>query len=77
MANRLNHLEQRGLIRRRPDPKDARSIRVRLTPEGRRQVERALKDLVVREDARLGGLDADPRSTLAALLKVVVAPVDS
>ena len=77
MTNRLNHLEQRGLIRRRPDPKDARSIRVRLTAEGRRQVERALKDLVVREDALLGGLDADQRSTLAALLKVVVAPLDS
>jgi hypothetical protein len=40
-------------------------------------VERALRDLVVREDARLGGLDADQRSTLAALLKVVVAPLDS
>ena len=24
MTNRLNHLEQRGLIRRTPDPKDAR-----------------------------------------------------
>jgi DNA-binding MarR family transcriptional regulator len=77
MTNRLNHLEQRGLIRRRPDPKDARSIRVRLTPEGRRQVERALKDLVVREDALLGGLDHEQRSTLASLLKIVVAPLDS
>jgi DNA-binding MarR family transcriptional regulator len=77
MTNRLNHLEQRGLIRRRPDPKDARSVRVRLTAEGRRRVEKALKDLVVREDALLGGLDGGQRSTLASLLKVVVAPLDS
>src|ERR1700685_2570976 len=34
MTNRLNHLEQRGLVRRRPDPRDARSVRIRLTPEG-------------------------------------------
>src|ERR1700685_4214124 len=34
MTNRINHLEQRGLVRRKPDPKDARSVRVRLTPEG-------------------------------------------
>jgi DNA-binding MarR family transcriptional regulator len=77
MTNRLNHLEQRGLIRRRPDPKDARSIRVRLTAEGRRRVDRALQDLVVREDALLVGLDRQQRSTLASLLKIVVAPLDS
>jgi DNA-binding MarR family transcriptional regulator len=77
MTNRLNHLEQRGLVRRAPDPKDARSVRVRLTADGRRKVERALKDLVVREDALLGGLDRDQRSVLASLLKIVVAPFDS
>lgn len=77
MTNRLNHLEKRGLVRRTPDPKDARSVRIRLTADGRRRVDGALKDLVVREDALLGGLDADQRSELATLLKVVVAPFDS
>jgi DNA-binding MarR family transcriptional regulator len=77
MTNRLNHLEQRGLVRRQPDPKDARSIRVRLTAAGRRSVDHALQDLVVREDALLSGLDADQRSDLANLLKVVVAPFDA
>jgi DNA-binding MarR family transcriptional regulator len=77
MTNRLNHLEQRGLVRRQPDPKDARSIRVRLTAAGRRSVDDALQDLVVREDALLSGLDADQRSDLANLLKVVVAPFDA
>jgi DNA-binding MarR family transcriptional regulator len=77
MTNRLNHLEQRGLVRRKPDPRDARSVRVRLTAEGRKTVDSALKDLVVREDALLGSLDDDQRSILATLLKIVVAPFDS
>jgi DNA-binding MarR family transcriptional regulator len=77
MTNRLNHLEQRGLVRRKPDPKDARSIRVRLTAAGRRNVDQALKDLVTREDALLRGLDAAQRSDLATLLAVVVAPFDA
>lgn len=77
MTNRLNHLEQRGLVRRRPDPKDARSVRVRLTATGRRRVDGALEDLVVREDALLGSLDDGQRSDLASLLKIVVAPFDS
>jgi DNA-binding MarR family transcriptional regulator len=77
MTNRLNHLEHRGLVRRRPDSKDARSVRVRLTAAGRRKVDAALEDLVVREDALLGSLDAGQRSDLATLLKIVVAPLDS
>lgn len=77
MTNRLNHLEKRGLVRRRPDAKDARSVRIRLTADGRRRVDGALKDLVLREDALLGGLDADQRSELATLLRVIVAPFDS
>jgi DNA-binding MarR family transcriptional regulator len=77
MTNRLNHLERRGLVRRKVDLDDARSMRVRLTAKGRRRVEGALKDLVVREDALLGGLTDRQRSTLASLLKIVVAPLDS
>jgi DNA-binding MarR family transcriptional regulator len=77
MTNRLNHLEQRGLVRRKPDPKDARSVRVWLTADGRRRVEAALKDLVIREDALLGSLNDEERSVLATLLKSVVAPLES
>jgi DNA-binding MarR family transcriptional regulator len=77
MTNRLNHLEQRGLVRRRRDPRDARSVRVRLTADGRRRVDNALTDLVVKEDALLSGLSEEKRSVLANLLKIVVAPFDS
>ena len=76
MTNRLDHLEARRLVRRRPDPDDARSVRVELTPAGRRRVEAALEDLVAREDGILAGLDGTERATLAALLRRVVAPFD-
>jgi len=77
MTNRIDHLEQRGLVRRRPDPTDARSVRVQLTAAGRRRVDGALQDLVQREDAILGALDPTERATLAGLLRRVVAPFDA
>lgn len=77
MTNRIDHLEQRGLVRRRPAPDDARSVRVQLTPAGRRRVDAALQDLVQREHAILGALDTKERTTLAGLLRRVVAPFDA
>ena len=37
----------------------------------------ALRDLVAREDALLGTLDTTQRTTLAGLLRQVVAPLDA
>jgi DNA-binding MarR family transcriptional regulator len=36
MTNRLDRLEQAGLVRRRPDPSDRRGVRVELTRKGER-----------------------------------------
>jgi DNA-binding MarR family transcriptional regulator len=77
MTNRIDRLEQRGLVRRRPDPGDARSVRVLLTAAGRRRVEAAIRDLVQRENAILGTLTAAERTELAGLLRRVVAPFDA
>ena len=77
MTNRLDHLEGRGLVRRRPDATDARSVRVQLTAAGRRRVDSALADLVERERAILGTLDGTEQSALADLLRRVVAPFDA
>ena len=35
MTNRLDRLEQSGLVRRLPDPEDRRGVLIELTPEGR------------------------------------------
>jgi DNA-binding MarR family transcriptional regulator len=77
MTNRLDRLEERGLVRRRPDPADARSVRVQLTAAGRKCVDRALSDLVEREHVILGTLNAGERSILSGLLWRVVAPFDA
>ena len=77
MTNRIDRLEERGLVRRKPDPNDARSVRVQLTATGRRRVDAALTDLVARENSILGSLDESERSALAALLRRVVAPFDA
>ena len=76
MTNRLDHLEQRGLVRRRPDVADARSVRVQITASGKRRVDGALEDLAERENAILSSLDEEERAVLAGLLRRVVAPFD-
>lgn len=76
MTNRLDRLESRGLVRRRPDPADGRGIRVRLTPKGRTRVDRALADLVARESELLAGLRPADRDRLAELLREVLVRIE-
>ncbi len=76
MTNRIDRLEERGLVRRRPASGDARSVRVQITAAGRRRVDAALRDLVERENAILGALDRKERDALAAMLRRVIAPFD-
>lgn len=77
MTNRLDRLESRGLVRRRPDPADGRSVRVRLTARGRAKVDRAVADLLARERELLAGLPAADRDRLAELLREVLLRFES
>lgn len=77
MTNRVDRLETRGLVRRRPDPDDRRGILVRLTTTGKRHVDAAMEDLLAGERALLAGLPATEQATLAALLRALVAPFDN
>lgn len=72
MTNRLDRLEQRDLVRRLPDPRDGRGVRVRLTPAGRARADAALADLLDRERDLLASLTERQRATLADLLRRVV-----
>ena len=76
MTHRLDRLEDRGLVRRRPDPRDRRVVLVRLTARGRERVDAALTDLLERERVLLAGVGRADRRTLAALLRTVLAPFD-
>lgn len=77
MTNRIDRLEARGLVVRRPAPADRRGVLVRLTEPGRTAVDAALADLLDVERALLADLPARERDRLADLLRVLVAPFDA
>lgn len=77
MTNRIDRLERRGLVARRPDPSDRRSVKVSLTPAGGAAVDAAMAALLERESALLANLDDDERASLAGLLRRVLHPLDS
>ncbi|MEV0644450.1 MarR family transcriptional regulator [Phytomonospora sp. NPDC050363] len=61
-----------GLVRREPDPRDGRAVRVALTPEGAVLAEDFYAETCRRVDALSAGLAEDERERLAALLGRVV-----
>lgn len=69
MTNRIDRLEQRGLVCREPVPDDRRGTWVALTAEGRRRVDAAFADLLAEERALLAGLPSGAREDLAASLR--------
>jgi DNA-binding MarR family transcriptional regulator len=76
MTNRVDRLENAGLVQRLPDPQDRRGVHVRLTPRGKERVDAALADLLDRERARLKGLSRSDRETLSSLLRRLVVPFE-
>ncbi|QGW87126.1 MarR family transcriptional regulator [Enterobacter asburiae] len=69
MTNRLNHLEQQGLIRRIADPDDKRSSLVSLTPHGQARIEQALLVHTETQNALLRNLSEAQRAQLESLLR--------
>lgn len=69
MTNRLHRLEQAGLIQRRPDPGDGRGLLVRLTPRGRKLVDKIAPIHMANEQRLLEGLTDQDRSALANQLR--------
>jgi DNA-binding MarR family transcriptional regulator len=77
MTNRIDRLEQTGLVRRHRDPLDKRGVLVELTDRGRGTVDAALSALLSREQELLTGLDDVQQAELATLLRVLLAPFDA
>jgi len=72
MTNRIDHLEERGYVRRTPDLEDRRRIRVALTAAGRELIDTAIEQHVTDLEAHLGFLDADDQAQLTQLLRRIL-----
>jgi DNA-binding MarR family transcriptional regulator len=77
MTNRLDRLEERGLIRRIPNPQDRRSLDIELTGKGLRLVERAVTRHVENEGRMLAGLGARERDQLDRLSRKLLAHLEA
>ena len=69
VAQRLNKLERRGLVRREPDPDDGRGTVIALTEAGRAAIEETLPAHLETEQAILSALSSEERDHLAVLLQ--------
>jgi DNA-binding MarR family transcriptional regulator len=64
VTRRLDTLERRGLVRRRPAGHDRRSIEVELTPEGKRLADTAVEAHTANQRRLLAGLTKQDRAAL-------------
>ena len=72
ITQRLDRLEERGLITRGRSDSDGRAVVVTLTDAGRAALDDALPDHLATERALLAGLSAADRDQLAGLLRRVL-----
>jgi DNA-binding MarR family transcriptional regulator len=73
MTNRLDRLEEAGLIRRRPDPKDRRSLHVELTDRGHKLWLKTVHAQAAKEAAIGAALNERELAQLNHLLRKVLS----
>lgn len=76
MTNRIDRLEERGLVERKTGQNDRRSVIVRLTRAGREAVDEAFQFRLDAARNSLKGLGPDEQQQLADLLRTVVLGSD-
>jgi DNA-binding MarR family transcriptional regulator len=76
MTNRLDRLEERGLVERIPDDADRRRIRVALTPTGRALIDETMDAYTAALQEQLDFLSDDERRTLEASLRLVLTELE-
>ena len=77
MTNRIDQLEKEGLVSRVQNPKDKRSVLVKLTEKGRRIIDDAVTDHVETQTRLVSVIDEHQRDDLNALLKFYLANIPS
>ncbi|MEM6432044.1 MAG: MarR family transcriptional regulator [Deinococcota bacterium] len=70
-TNRIDRLEQRGLVSRQPDPNDRRGYLISLTPEGKTLIDEVVETHLTVEESLLTNLSPDEREQLAELLAIL------
>jgi Transcriptional regulators len=76
MTNRIDHLEQLKLVKRRPDLHDRRALLIELTPEGRALVDSVLVEHLANEQKILQALPLQEQEQLATLLRKLLASIE-
>jgi DNA-binding MarR family transcriptional regulator len=70
MTNRLDRMEEAGLLRRRPDPSDRRGVLVELTQRGRKVIDAAIDaHLALYEELAGGALSQHEQRTFVDLMR--------
>ena len=75
-TNRLDRLQEQGLVSRLPAPTDRRGVLVALTPKGRRLVDRVIESHLENEHRMLEHLNATERRQLGQLLRKLLVNID-
>jgi DNA-binding MarR family transcriptional regulator len=75
MTNRLDRMEEAGLVRRGPDPTDRRGVLVELTPRGRRVIDAAIDAHLALYDQLVSGAltKAEQRTFVEPMRKQTLA----
>jgi len=71
MTTQVRRLEDAGLVTRTVDPGDARAVRIRITPEGMRTLNRVRADRAAAIDPQLARLKPAERQILAEAVNVL------
>ncbi|MEM1447814.1 MAG: MarR family transcriptional regulator [Planctomycetota bacterium] len=69
MTNRIDQLEEAGLVERRENPTDGRSVLIRLTADGLTVIDDALSDHVATQTRLMSGLSDAELTRLDRLLR--------
>lgn len=77
MSLRLERLERKGLVERRPNPEDRRGVLVSLTVEGLKRIEEAFPAHVATEAEMITALSQKEKDQLTTLLRKLLLAVEN